>query len=92
MNPHNIKTNRVPRPLVDDYGMTAKELAWFDWVSPENRSTGFFRFKGELYHLSQFLRMEDPYWHGVLNTSMTTGVLVHAEPDGEAVVVGTFCH
>jgi hypothetical protein len=84
--PMKIRTNHQPRDFLDV--VTVKDRARFDYL-PADDDTGFFRYKGTVYHLSQFIRYPDPYWTGVYNSSMTTGVLVRILTDGR-FVVGTY--
>lgn len=81
-----VRTNHQPREFLE--APTAQDKAEFDYL-PANESVGFFRFKGSVYHLSQFERFPDPYWTGIYNSSMTTGVLVKILNDGR-FVVGTY--
>lgn len=48
-----IKTNNRPRPIIYGYELTEKEAAEFDYLDDIEIHT-FFRYKGELYDLSQF--------------------------------------
>lgn len=81
-----VRTNRVPRDSLES--ITEEERKKFDWL-PKEETIGFFRFHGEVYHLSQFERYQDDYWHGVYQTSMTTGMLVRVEKNDQ-VIVGTY--
>jgi len=82
-----VRTNRQPREFLE--APTAQDRAEFDYLPPEEDS-GFFCFRGNVYHISQFERISDPYWTGAFVTSMTTGVLVRILSDGR-IIVGTFC-
>lgn len=81
-----ITTNKQPREFIEC--PTSEDREFFDYLSKEE-TTGFFRFHGFVYHLSQFERFNDPYWTGVFSTSMTTGVLVKLLEDGR-LIVGTY--
>lgn len=83
-----IKTNHQPRPLLDWQDLSSKEKADLQHAK---LGTGFFRFKGAAYTLSDFERLPTgsmPGWDGSMATSATTGVLVAASED--SVVVGTW--
>lgn len=84
-----IKTNNQPRDLLDISDLSPLVLKEFDWIDL-GQEWGFFRFKKELYHLSQFEVVGGSLgdvWDGAFSTSMTTAVLVRL--DKEAVIVGT---
>lgn len=81
-----VRTNKKPREFLE--APTASDKGKFDYL-PKDEDQGFFRFKGSVYHLSQFMRYPDPYWTGVYNSSMTTGVLVKLLDDGR-LIVGTY--
>ena len=55
-----IKTNNVPRPIIYGYELSAKELAWFDYYTNEDlEMRQFFRYKGQVYDLGEFMRVTD---------------------------------
>jgi len=83
VNSMRVHTNKQPREFIEN--PTEEDREFFDWV-PKEETTGFFRYHGSVYHLSQFMRYEDPYWTGVFNSSMTTGVLVKLLDDGRLIV------
>jgi hypothetical protein len=86
---HEVTTNGVPRGFIDREELTPKEKEYFDWVNPED-SFGFFRFHGEVYHLSQFERISGaiPGWDGFHPTSISTGVLIKIKD--EQIIVGSY--
>lgn len=55
-----IKTNNVPRPVIYGYELTEKEAAEFDYIdSADFHEHTFFRYKGEVYDLGEFVRIEE---------------------------------
>jgi len=96
----NIRTNNIPRDVIYDHELTRDErrdFDYLDWTAMDNGqdSASFFRFRGELYDLSTFTRVEPGGeldalgWQGVSADSMSSGTLVKFVEDGERVVVGT---
>ena len=96
-----IKTNGVPRFTIDACELTEAERAEFDYlnwpaIDRGEDSATFFRYRGQLYSLDQFMRLDpDPAgpfagWHGVLNESFFSGVLVKVSDDGESVTVASY--
>lgn len=89
-----IRTNNVPRTLVDAFCLTDAERAEFDYldwpaIDAGRDSATFFRFKGQTYDLGEFMRDGAPEgWDGVKADSYFSGMVVRIVDDGEAVVVG----
>ena len=57
-----IKTNNVPRDVIDAWQLTDKERAEFDYldwdaIEEGNDSASFVRYRGELCALDQFVRI-----------------------------------
>ncbi len=55
-----VRTNNVWRNTVSSEEVPAKALCEFDWLSKESKQDGFFKYLGDWYHLSQFLRLNYP--------------------------------
>ena len=89
-----IKTNNRPRPVIYGFELSAKERAEYDFLDDID-CCQFFRYKGYVYHLSDFMRIgknntDLAGWHGYHSDSFFSGVLVKLSDDGEAVTVGTY--
>lgn len=57
-----IRTNHVPRPVINAWELTPeerKEFDYLDWEAIERGedSASFIRYRGELYDLSEFVRI-----------------------------------
>ena len=88
-----VRTNNVPRPVVDPAELTETERAEFDYLDwpalDEGRdSASFFRFKGQLYDLGTFERTAVQGWDGQHVDSFFSAVLVKFVNDGDEVIVG----
>ncbi len=99
-----VKTNRVPREVLNAWDLTLKERNQFDFidwraVDAGNDDHAFFRYRGELHYLGDFMRWaamsttEAPtwmdQWDGYRADSFSDGLLVRwAEAD--RVVVGSY--
>jgi hypothetical protein len=97
-------TNNVPRPILNSLELTEKELSEFDYLlmGKENTrenwddiSASFFRYKGQLYDLSQFMRCESfncengwLNWDGYHSDSAFSATVVRYVDDYDNVVVG----
>lgn len=94
----NIRTNNVPRPILDSSELTEDERKEFDYLDWEKLDEGtdsasFFRYKGEVYDLGNFTRTDAmPEWDGSQAFSAFSGLLVRTVMvDGEASVVVAYC-
>ena len=82
-----IKTNNQWRPTIAWCDLTAKEQADFDYSYADEGS--YFRYKGVVYALSEFVRWDVPNWHGYYSVSNWGGLCIRLSDCGEAVVVGS---
>jgi hypothetical protein len=99
MSELTIRTNNVPRDVIDAYELTADERATFDyidWPAVERgeASASFFRYRGELYDLGDFEVWDNPasptrgQWDGFRSDSFFSGLVVRYVDGCERVVVG----
>ena len=85
-----IRTNHRPRHFLYANELTEKEKKDFDWVDFEqDDGSSFFRYRGNVYHLSQFIRLnETPGWEGGMSENAFAAVLVkRVEIDHEWMVI-----
>jgi len=92
-----IRTNNVPRDVINAWELTPTERAEFDYLDWQaidngNDSRDFFRYRGQLYDLSEFSRIIPPGsarmhptecdsrsfigWDGYLSDSYFSGLLI----------------
>lgn len=90
-----IRTNNIPRNFIDDYQLSEKEREEFDYLDWEKIDNGedsatFFRYKGRLYDLGEFVRTPKSLkpWHGVHWDSAFSGVLIRMVDD--QIIVGQY--
>ena len=67
----------------------------FDYQDPEDVIDGFFKYRKNWYHLDGFmiLGVNHPFpngYHGYMNDSFFSGVLIELSNDGEEYRVATF--
>jgi hypothetical protein len=88
--PATITTNHQWRDFVYRSDVPADVLASeFDWTNDEDFD-GFFRYRGEWYHLSMFeWRNSIPGFDGIHCDSFYSGVVIKVSADGEQYKVGT---
>jgi hypothetical protein len=92
-----IKTNNIPRDILDGSELTLaerEEFAYLDWqaIDSGTDSASFFRYKGETYDLGEFSRDFGPFptWDGYLSDSFFSGILVKYVENFERVIVGRY--
>ena len=93
-----IKTNHRYRDILHSHDLTARELADFDYLEDQD-SALFFRYKGQVYDLGEFMRIDrtrecppDGFesWHGYQSDSFFSGLLVRYSPDYEQILVAQY--
>jgi hypothetical protein len=104
MSDMHVITNNVPHDIIDAYELTQAERAEFDyldWRAIDNGedSASFFRYKGQLYNLDEFMRdygIAKGYglpahlstWDGYQADTFFSAIVVRIVNDGEQVIVG----
>ena len=89
-----ITTNNQPRDLLTLWDFSDKEQAQirsdFDWLDDIESDSGFFRYKGLIYHISEYLKdaCTPPGWDAAQADSWSSGTLVRLSEDCETVTVG----
>lgn len=90
-----IITNGIPRDIIQWWQLTESERERFDWIDNEDKqdSASFFRYKGYVYSLDEFLR--DSGFAGYDASAADTffsGILVKLNPedDYETVIVARY--
>ena len=95
-----IRTNNVPRDIIDGYELSQderREFEYIDWEAVERgeASPSFFRYKGTTYDLGEFMAAtgmpaDNPLtdWDGFLSDSYFSAIVVRYADDYERVVVG----
>jgi hypothetical protein len=98
-----IRTNNVPRPVLDGFQLTElerEEFDYLDWPAIERGedSASFFRYLGHVYDLGDIPTAPDNFkalgWDGAASDSFFSGILVRwFSPDGsyiggDEVVIG----
>lgn len=90
-----VYTNYHHRQFKYRNEVPAKTLAEnFDWLN-EDTIDGFFCYRGNWYHVSEFMRFDqhapfDQKWDGYLGDSFFSGILISLDPDGETYQVATY--
>jgi hypothetical protein len=83
-----VISNHHSHPFVYRLDVPDEILAdQFDHLDPDEMD-GFLRYRGCWYHLSDFLRMDDPYWQGIATDSYFSGVVIRVSSDGETYQIG----
>lgn len=99
---HTIRTNNVPRPVINGWDLTEKEKKEFDYLdfseeAGDGMSRSFFRYKGNVYDLGDCMAVESTNtlckgWDGYYGESYFSAVVVKYVNDYQDVIVGqVFC-
>ena len=81
--------DEVPQDIIDDY----------DWLDEDEAFDGWIHYRDRWYHTSDFMRFgygggtvpdEFDGWHGYLNDSFFSGVIIKLSDCGESYNIGTF--
>lgn len=96
----DIVTNNVPRHVLYGYELSNDERIEFDYLEDDELiARSFFKYKGELYDLGEFMRITETMtlhndqlkdWQGYMTDSYFSGILVKYLDHGESVIVGQF--
>ena len=77
--------NEVPNDVLQDD---------FDWLDDDSSYDGFIHYRGNWYHVSEFMRCDDnsPFngWHGYHSDSFFSGILIRLSDDCETYQIGTY--
>jgi len=91
-----IKTNNHWRQFVYRYDVPSKVLAdQFDYLS-DDVIDGFFKYRGNWYHLDEFMRIENnpdsefSQWHGYSGDSYFSGIVIRISKDADTYQIGTY--
>lgn len=92
--------NKGRREVIYGFELSPAEQAEFDyldWTSEDGSgpSGEFFRYKGQLYDLGEFSRIENQAgelngWDGYKSDSFFSGLVVRYVEHGERVIVGRY--
>lgn len=92
-----FRTNNQPRLVINDYQLTPEERKEFDYLDWEAIDKGedsatFFRYKGQLYYLGEFMSCDKTFdgWDGYSSDSAFSGVLVRFVDNFDRVIVGQY--
>ena len=90
----SIKTNSQARELLYLSDFSEKDQTKirqdYNWMDREDIEVnyGFFRYRGNIYHLQDFARYSDDYWDGCYGLNYFAAVLIKLTNDCDRVVVG----
>lgn len=87
-----IKTNKHYRPILTWYDLTDKEQADIIDDYDTVQESSFFRYKGQVYDLNDFMRepceVDGQTWDASHGTSYFSGVVINLSNDGDSIQVG----
>lgn len=89
-----IRTNNRPRHIICGFELSDKEKQGFEYLAADLDTASFFRYKGQVYDLGEFMRIGENSplsgWHGYASDSYFSGIVVKYCNDYESVIVGRY--
>lgn len=91
-----VKTNMIPRDTFPGDELTAQEKKEYDYLGEELDGSAFFRFKGQVYGLHEFVKTEldgplhKGRWFGIASQSAFHAIVISFECIHEVVVGQVF--
>ena len=91
-----IKTNNQPRDFLSFFDFNEKDQkaieSNFGYMTREELEEGcyFFKYKGWIYNLSEFMTTSVDGWDGALSDSYFSGIVIRISSNQESVVCGTY--
>jgi len=92
-----IKTNNVPRFILNGYDLPKKQRNNFDWISDEEfNEAEFVKYKGRYYALYEFTVCYNAAyplsnWQGYYSESYFSGILIKFKDNNSVIVGQYFC-
>lgn len=82
---------RVKTPLIGWEDLTRGEKREFDYIELKDEAN-FFRFKGAVYDLGEFIAasLGSPYWHGATHHTAFSGVLIRVLQEHNTVIAASY--
>lgn len=97
MNKLTIRSNYQTRDLLFWEDLSGYEKSEYSDLLENPEDHQYFRYKGNIYLLSDFMRIEKnapfpEYWQGYMSDSFFSGILIRLEDQGmeNAVIVGQY--
>lgn len=96
MNDLKITTDHKWKPFKYRQEVPKKVIkSQFDYQDGEECIDDFFCYKGNWYHIDQFMTVGDNSplkgWDGYSSDSFFSGIVIKLKPDGEEYMVGWYC-
>ena len=87
-----IIPNYRHRPILSWMDLTEKERQEFDYLDSTTKQefAQFFRYKGDLYDLGEFIRVDTRGWHGAYPYSYFTGLLIRYSDEYRTVQIARY--
>lgn len=90
-----IITNNQERNFLYEHEVP-KHILENDLDYAKDTGDGFIKYKGNYYHLCDFMRIEGNFpnefkgWNGYLSDSFFSGILIKVSEDGETYKIATY--
>lgn len=87
-----ITTNRVPRDVIYGDELSPVEREEHDYLGDDIDTAAFFRYKGSVFYIGDFMRVPDSLdgWDGYQSDTYFSGIVVKYVDHGDRVIVGRY--
>lgn len=90
----NVKTDHKWKPLLYESEIPERYRKSFtedyDWMDGDDKGYGWIVYRNRLYHTSDFIRFDDPVWHGYAGDTYFSGTVIELSGDGESYRIGYY--
>ena len=87
-------SNNKPRPIIYGFELTDKQKIDFDYLGENINENRFFKYKGHIYDISQFMRTPDNLkllsFDGYMSDSYFSGILIKLCEDSDYIIVARY--
>ena len=90
MSELQVVSNYHERNFLYSYDIPDSVLAYYDWLSNEEKSDNWMKYKNEYYHISDFMRYDDEYWNGIVSDTYSSGIFIRISDDCETYQIAYY--
>lgn len=96
MDKLTIRTDNRWKPFKYGYEVPRSVLEEYDYLDEYEAEDGFFRYKGQWYHISDFMTVMSNFpqemrrWDGYFQLGYSDGLVLKVSDDNESYIVGRY--
>ena len=86
-----VKTNNHNRPFLYGYEVPKQVISEeYDHLDESDTYDRWIKYRGQYYHLSDFVRIKDSDWCGAYAFGFYMGLVIQISDDCESYKIGTY--